>query len=595
MSHNAHFSCQNAVYLATLRAKRPVPSPNKQPQQATFTPANTKVRNEFYLALRTTETMAKELLVRLSSILSVEADQRLERLVAWNAEMEACLLAHRQLQQPSVCNTPEGDLENCNDLMSKVSCSLHSTLLGVLQGQSLDQVVGERLRDNDATNSCVDSRVVEALQHWKNDSDAATSEVVQWQDLCEILRGSQNWLRWYLQIYLQQPRRQPVRELLQLWKTRAMLELYILLLEELVRRVHPAGARYASQFFFYATFPMTATAPHDQALNDAYAYLVDECSIMKRLLRLLLVLRQSELALTLSLVRNVHNALVSFPQQSTKAVENAKVDTSELSNDVATWVPAGEIISYKVAFRELARFVLLAMDSDKVPATVDDDRQAELVVEILRCCYALRVGTDLIENEEWQRLISLLLKLDSQKEQYYECQLAAISLLMDASPEYSQHLSRDSTGTLLCILERQVTTVWNEQYVDDRAATALTPILAVLHKFCVASPDFLQLIRDGIFPDEDGYMNAVAREEERTGSKQATNMSPLDTPKGSLRWKLIRLLTWPQGFVKRLAGELLFVLCHSQQAEFVRRVGMGNAIPLLGLKGLVQLPPSVQL
>lgn len=536
--------------------------------------------------------MTTELLERLCSILPKKDEDSRERLSFWNSDMESLLLAQRKNQQRANVHsrsiTNEEDYEISEDLLSQLSLLLHSSLLNVLEQEHLLDEAAEGLQDYGTNRG---KRV-------------SATKVQQIDLLCEILRSSQNWLRWYLQVYRSQrlqPRRSPDRDLrlLKQWKTQNTLKMCLYLLEKLAQHQsdHPDGARYVGQLLFYVTFPITARYP---ALDDAYNYLVAECNIMERFLRLLL--RENNVAFTLSLVRNVHNALVSFPQQSIKAVEKARVDLSSVTTP-ALWthlVEGVEPITYKVAFRELALFILQEVNSDcsdPFLSESDDDRRAELVIEILRCCYALRVaGSDFVDNERWQTLIKTLLKLDSVQEPSYECQLATIALLMDAGRPVNNHnfLSERDVGTLLLILEKQVTTVLKEAFVDDRAAAALTPILAVLHKFCGWNHEFLTAIREGIFLDDEGNFQVTAlREDEQADSKQAKNMSPLHAPKGSLQWKLIQLLTWPQGFVKRLVGELLFVLCHGQPNEFVRRVGMGNAMPLLGLKGLVQLPPSV--
>jgi hypothetical protein len=87
--------------------------------------------------------------------------------------------------------------------------------------------------------------------------------------------------------------------------------------------------------------------------------------------------------------------------------------------------------------------------------------------------------------------------------------------------------------------------------------------------------------------DEEPNDNLIAPTE------SPRNMTPIDAPNGTLRWKLIQLLTWPNSFVKRLTGELLFLLCHNSQQEFIRRVGIGNAVAILSLKGLIDLPADV--
>ena len=63
-------------------------------------------------------------------------------------------------------------------------------------------------------------------------------------------------------------------------------------------------------------------------------------------------------------------------------------------------------------------------------------------------------------------------------------------------------------------------------------------------------------------------------------------MSPLDAPKDTLRGKLVVLLSWAESYIKRCTAELLWTLCNSNGIEYVHRVGLGNALPLLNAKGL---------
>lgn len=76
------------------------------------------------------------------------------------------------------------------------------------------------------------------------------------------------------------------------------------------------------------------------------------------------------------------------------------------------------------------------------------------------------------------------------------------------------------------------------------------------------------------------------------GNVKAKNMALLDAPKGTLRWHMIRLMTWVESNVKRAASELLWSVCDEDSTQFVLRTGFGNAIHFLGMKGFVKLPPS---
>jgi hypothetical protein len=167
-----------------------------------------------------------------------------------------------------------------------------------------------------------------------------------------------------------------------------------------------------------------------------------------------------------------------------------------------------------------------------------------------------------------------------------ECQHATISLLMDANPEFSQRLTPKSIQKLLTILEHQVEGTVNRRN-NAAAAAAVVPILSVLYKFCQASDSLKMTTKDYIFPYSERYEQLLEEQ------KSNTNMSPLDSPKGSLRGQMCQLLTWPESHIKRFAGELLWVLCDKNSREFIQRVGMGNGMPILHSKGVVQLPSNV--
>jgi hypothetical protein len=112
--------------------------------------------------------------------------------------------------------------------------------------------------------------------------------------------------------------------------------------------------------------------------------------------------------------------------------------------------------------------------------------------------------------------------------------------------------------------------------------------MSVVNKFCIRSEAFRRKAKLFIFPQEaeERFLNLVAE----AATQQAKNMHPLDAPKGTLRWKLVKLMSWTEGHVKRTAGELLWTLCDQKEQEFVQRIGLGNALPILCTKGLVELP-----
>jgi Guanine nucleotide exchange factor synembryn len=194
-------------------------------------------------------------------------------------------------------------------------------------------------------------------------------------------------------------------------------------------------------------------------------------------------------------------------------------------------------------------------------------------------------------DQKWQVVIDSVLKFDTKNHDHMLDSKLALTCILMESATFRQYLSSSSMASLLQLLEIQVTDVLHERYIDDRAVAALNPILAVLYKSCVERHDsFAEIIRKKVFPDD---ISDCDYDEYLEQNESPKNMSPIDAPEGTLRWKLIQLLTWPNSFVKRLTGELLFILCHSKQQEFIRRVGIGNAVAILSLKGLIDLPAAV--
>ena len=125
----------------------------------------------------------------------------------------------------------------------------------------------------------------------------------------------------------------------------------------------------------------------------------------------------------------------------------------------------------------------------------------------------------------------------------------------------------------------------------ERAVSALVPSLAVLYRFSAGNPTFREAVKDMVFPpDREDHFWSLAKEQLVGNAAAAKNMHPLDAPKGSLRWKLIRFMTWTESHIKRYASEFLWALCDEDPKEFVLRTGLGNAMGFLGGKGLVQMP-----
>jgi Guanine nucleotide exchange factor synembryn len=203
----------------------------------------------------------------------------------------------------------------------------------------------------------------------------------------------------------------------------------------------------------------------------------------------------------------------------------------------------------------------------------EDDRRHELRIELLRILYALRAGR-YSSNPINLSLLTALLRRPN-------CRLETVHILMDIPS--SSILNMNVTEILVDTMETQVSNVVNSTSLGVAAAKAVTPILMVLRQLCLDSPEVFRLVKARVFPNP--------LPESYTGANKAA-MSPADAPKGSLRHKCIRLLSWTEAHTKRWMAELLWTLCNNDANEYAHRVGLGNAIPLLQARGLLQVPPQ---
>jgi Guanine nucleotide exchange factor synembryn len=402
----------------------------------------------------------------------------------------------------------------------------------------------------------------------------------------ELMRATKNLLRWYMQILLAtRPAFSPPP--LGCLQSCTMLEFYL----QLIQHTHGDDsnprmqevARNASLALFYSTFSLSRNDD-----NKGLLHLVDTLDFLPKLLRMLLQCNTTPVLL--SLTRLLHSALESLPGTVRKL--NACCIDYELGS--APWAPRSD--SEAITFRSMLFCILTWALMSHPPFPGDaSDRRADLAVEILRIFYVLRVGKDLSAADSHQ--VKFLMNVSGRDPRSYQVKLATVTLLMDTPPSFAAFFLENGMDALLQVLDQQVSEVVDHTILGNQAATALVPILAVLNAFSIASNDFRRVVKELVFPPEaeEEFWAKAQQESTRANGHGvgAKNMSPLDAPRGTLRWKLVRLLTWTESHTKRLTSELLWTLCGSDAKEFVLRLGFGNALPMLGLKGLVQLPSQL--
>jgi len=175
------------------------------------------------------------------------------------------------------------------------------------------------------------------------------------------------------------------------------------------------------------------------------------------------------------------------------------------------------------------------------------------------------------------------------------------TLLLNAPEGYGRYLvDNDGIAPLVDILSRQTSLVVIERNHNssDDAATVVPVTLALL-RLVKTNDAARRAVKDEVFPPgatEEAFARRASAEMAKgvtEGASRAKNMAPLDAPRGTLRWRLVRLMTWVDSNVKRSACELLWMLCGEDATEFVLRTGFGNAIHFLGIRGCVNMPAGV--
>ena len=262
-----------------------------------------------------------------------------------------------------------------------------------------------------------------------------------------------------------------------------------------------------------------------------------------------------------------------------------------------------------------------------------DQEHAQLMEETLNVLFAIRMGAKLTAHSiltdqtimtQLGVVLCDILHLPNTQPRLYHVKLASLNLLMDAPSTYAHYLLvNKAIPHLMTILWYQVTTVTVVlRSPSTHDGPLLLPILIVLTQLCQNNNAVLKLFKNDIFPSSERgkfdspiladsipalldtpspYTSLSATtsapiqtsNSDNTNSPKKTNtnkMAPKDAPPGTMRFKLISLMTHIDSNVKRCASEFLWTLCNNDPQEFVERTGFGNAVHMLGIKGLVKLP-----
>jgi len=513
---------------------------------------------------------------RLSDVfaekLLISEDEFLSRIRCWNGEVE------EYLANPPTEMRYQNEKVISGETISEVASYL---------GRGIVSVVLQR---RDASAAEGDGDLEEDYQHAiENFRETPLSPCPQ--ILSEYIRASKNFLRWHIQIVLAQVPTimlpLPVSQL----QSSYLIDLLVMMLEQYALRdatTNQDVARSISLHLFYATY---VVSPKDEVTRNAIDHLTLRLRFPQLVLRILT--RSCTAALSLSLIRNINNAVVSL-QGASNIVLSATVDwkaTDDSFSDPAPWSPSTSTSS--LDFKTICINILRWAISSSPPFPGDKmDSRADLVSEILSAFYAIRGGSDHGFSKEAlvDTMVDILcLSNDHGDKRVTRCKLSIMPLLMDSDNRLGKALfEKGAIPNLLDLFANEVTDVVANTRVDNSATASLVPMLVVLNKYATAHPEVHDLVKESVFPLQD---DAVFLEKIREcQAEMSRNMSPLDAPDGTLRRHLCTLLTWPESHVKRCTGELLWTLSSSNPTEYVHRVGFGNALPLLSVKGFARMP-----
>jgi len=524
--------------------------------------------------------MAEVILERLVQTLENDAPPDQEQsLKEWNNDLEKEMLSGGGSQFV----TTNDDSSEQFSALNNAADRLHTSLLAVVS----PGYVG-----NDDDYNEVADEVANDIQIDVNNQNLSF--------LSEILRATGLFMRWYGQC-LQSSfesvsnSKNPTARL----KSKGMLLLYCKLLDDATLQSSnecPDIPRFASVCIFRATYGndvVTASA------RKSFVHSIDGCAYLMRTL----LKGDQPVPRIFSVVRNVHHLISAAPESIPKMEKTLETLTTE---EFSVKTEDGNDKKKYGLLEVLVATLAWALRSDPPFPGDPADRRSDLALEILRSLFAMDAGKPsmhLPSNDTMTQIGMMLceiLRLSNADIRVYQCKLAVVTLLLNAPGEYSGYLaSNDGIKPLVNIMAYQLSTVVVERTANSAEdAAAVVPILLVLSKMCQSNATVLQTVKNEVFPPEleDKFAEKVAAEMAKMqsdGQSKAKNMAPLDAPRGTVRWKLIRLMTWIDSSVKRSACELLWTLCNEDATEFVLRTGFGNAVYFLGNKGLVNMPAGV--
>ena len=527
----------------------------------------------------------------MDAVVNVDSSQETQnnnKLEQWCDNLESQLLV-------GVGDTKSTEVILSSSTLKKVADTLHTSILSKVFPSSTIIVDSSSWQDDDSEAE----RITLDLTNSLNPTSLSVGDVgssVDLYQLASLLRATGLFLRWNAQV-LQRVLQQS-DDIMKRLKRKGMLLLYAKLLDIDIPTSLPPSCdvpRFASICLFRATYgnDTLSTTSQKQFVNE-----LGGCTyLMKALLK-----GNQPVPRLFSIVRNAHHLMAAYPESISKMqkalLEENNVDNNEEEEGKTYGLSEVLVATLAWAYRS---------ESDPSFPGVQSDRRSDLVLEILRALYVLGSNPAIPKpNHDTMSQIGIilceLLQFSNADERIYQIKLSVVALLLDAPKEYTTYLiNNGGIQPLVDIMSYQTSLVVVERTKNSAEdAAEVVPILLVLLKLVQSNKSALEMVKNEVFPtDSEVDYQQKAKDElakgNTEGSSNAKNMAPLDAPRGTLRWRLIRLMTWTESNVKRSACELLYALCEADSTEFVLRTGFGNAIHFLGIRGHVNLPAGVEM
>ena len=525
---------------------------------------------------------------------SSQQTQKNNKLEQWCDNLESQLLVGVE-KSSAVNNTKSTEVILSSSSLKKAADVLHTSILSKVFPSSTIIVDSSCKDDDSGADKILDlsNSLNPTSLSVGGDDDGSSVDIYQ---LATLLRATGLFMRWNAQI-LQRVLQQSNDNIMKRLKCNGMVLLYAKLLDVDISSSLPPSCdvpRFASICLFRATYGNNtlSTTSRMQFVNE-----LEGCVyLMKALLK-----GNQPVPRLFSIIRNVHHLIAACPESISKMQkalleENDNVDNNEEGKTHGL----SEVLIATLAWAYRS-------ESDPSFPGVQSDRRSDLVLEILRALYVLGSNPAIPKpSHDTMSQIGIilceLLQFSNADERIYQIKLAVIALLLDAPKEYATYLiNNGGIQPLVDIMSYQTSLVVVERTGrSEEDAAEVVPILLVLLKLVQSNKSALEMVKNEVFPPdaEDKYQQRAKDEIAKgntEGSSNAKNMAPLDAPRDTLRWRLIRLMTWTESNVKRSTCELLYALCDADSTEFVLRTGFGNAIHFLGIRGHVNLPAGVEI